>query len=286
MQQKRAWRHACTLGHSAKKHAARIVMCMLSLPAFRLPLAQAWSRAWAHAWARTWTGVREALPSQCSVCERWPSQRICSDCAARWATAQTRCQRCALPLAGGAPVCGACLRMPPAFDAAWTAVDYGHPWAALLAQFKFQQDPGIAHALAQLLMRQPEAIAALASASLIVPVPLSRERLRERGFNQAAQLARALARQPGAPACASRVLLRPRHTAAQSTLPRRQRLTNLRGAFQVPWPQAAQIRGQRVLLVDDIMTTGATLNAAAQALRQAGAAHIFAMVVARTPRAP
>lgn len=236
--------------------------------------------------ARATAQAREALPSQCSICQCWPSRRICHDCSARWAGEQSRCRRCALPLAGGALECGACLRAPPAFDAAIAAVDYGYPWSALLMQFKFQQDPGAAHALAQLLARAPGAADALASATLLVPVPLSRERLRERGFNQAALLAGALAPRPGAPPCATGLLQRTRHTPAQSGLQRAQRLANLRGAFEVAPQHRPHVQGQRVVLVDDILTTGATLDAAAQALRQAGAIHICAMVVARTLRVP
>ncbi|WP_159911255.1 ComF family protein [Pantoea sp. 18069] len=233
--------------------------------------------------------VQQALPSQCGICGRWPSQRVCGDCTARWAGTQPRCRRCALPLPAGAAECGACLRAPPAFDAAWAAVDYGYPWSLLLAQLKFQQDPGAAYALAQLLARVPGVSAALASARWIVPVPLSDQRLRERGFNQAALLARALAGNcaplPQAPDCAH-LLVRARHTPAQSGLQRDRRLRNLRGAFEVPAWQTARLAGQRVVLVDDIMTTGATLDAAAQALRRAGASHICAMVVARTQRLP
>ncbi|MNQ98791.1 DNA utilization protein GntX [compost metagenome] len=132
----------------------------------------------------------------------------------------------------------------------------------------------------------PGVVAALASADCIVPVPLSTERLRERGFNQAALLASALARLPRAPDCASQLLMRTRHTPAQSGLQRAQRLRNLQAAFAVPVRWAARIAGQRVVLIDDIMTTGATLDAAAQALRVAGATHICAMVVARTGRLP
>ena len=230
--------------------------------------------------------LQQALPSECGICGRWPSQRVCGDCATRWAGELLRCRRCALPLAGGATECGACLRSPPAFDAAWAAVDYGYPWSLLLAQLKFQQDPGAALALAQLLARVPGVAAALASARCLVPVPLSDERLRERGFNQAALLAAALARLRQAPGCANQLLVRTRHTPAQSGLQRAQRLRNLRAAFEVPPQQAARIAGQRVVLVDDIMTTGATLDAAAQALRVAGATHICAMVVARTGRLP
>lgn len=136
-----------------------------------------------------------------------------------------------------------------------------------------------------MLARVPGVQAALASARWIVPVPLSARRLRERGFNQAALLAAALARSPAAGECAQ-LLERTRHTPAQSGLHRELRLRNLRAAFSVPQRHAGKIAGQRVVLVDDIMTTGATLDAAAQALRRAGAIHICAMVVARTQRLP
>ncbi|QKV52051.1 ComF family protein [Comamonas antarctica] len=230
--------------------------------------------------------LQQRLPSECAICGRWPGQRVCADCLARWAARTPRCRRCALPLAGGALECGACLRTAPAFDGAWAGVEYGYPWTLLLTQFKFQQDPGAAQALAQLLGRVPGVADALQSARWIVPVPLSPARLRERGFNQAALLARALARLQPAPCAVGLLLERIHHAPAQSGLQRAQRLRNLRGAFAVPGAQAARLAGQRVVLVDDIMTTGATLDAAAQALRRAGAAHICAMVVARTGRLP
>ena len=113
----------------------------------------------------------------------------------------------------------------------------------------------------------------------MLPVPLSPERLRQRGYNQALLLARAL----GHPQVHARMLLRVRDTEAQSHLARAERLRNLRGAF-VPDPlRAAQLAGKRVLLVDDVMTTGATLHAAAAPLRDAGALQVCALVLARTP---
>lgn len=157
-------------------------------------------------------------------------------------------------------------------------MDYAYPWAGALAQFKFQGDPGWAGALATLMRSTPWAEPALEAADRVLPVPLSTERLRERGFNQSALLARQLA---GAKAD-TRTLLRLHASEAQSGLPRAQRLRNLRNAFALEPARAAALHGQRVVLVDDVMTTGATLHAATQALREAGAGHVTALVFART----
>lgn len=159
-------------------------------------------------------------------------------------------------------------------------VDYGYPWAHAIAQFKFQGDPSWASALAALLHRTPQVALALARADWVLPIPLSRQRLQERGFNQALLLARQLAPEKSSAA----LLLRLQHTAAQSRLTRTQRLHNLGGAFAVEPLRLAQLQGKSVVLVDDVMTTGATLHTAALVLRQAGVQHITGMVVARTKR--
>ncbi|MBL7087893.1 ComF family protein [Acidovorax sp.] len=224
-----------------------------------------------HAWA-------DKVPSQCAVCHAWPSQRICNACAARFAQPATRCQRCALRVPAGVAVCGTCLQNPPSFDACIAAVDYAYPWANALAQFKFRGDPGWARALATLMRSTPWMEPALETADRVLAVPLSTERLRERGFNQSALLARQLA---GAKAD-HQTLLRLHATEAQSGLPRAERLRNLRGAFALEPARATALRGQRVVLIDDVMTTGATLHAATQALREAGVAHVTAAVLART----
>ena len=222
----------------------------------------------------------EQLPSQCAVCHAWPARRVCDGCAARFAQPRARCLRCAIPVPEGVSECGACLREPPGMDACFAAVDYGYPWAGAIAEFKFRGDPGWAAALATLLRSTPWVEPALEAADIVLPVPLSRERLQERGFNQAALLARHIA---GAKVDTA-LLLRLVATEAQSSLPRSQRLRNLHRAFAVEPTRATALQGQRLVLVDDVMTTGATLNAAAQALRAAGAAHITALVVARTDR--
>ena len=114
-----------------------------------------------------------------------------------------------------------------------------------------------------------------------LPIPLSAERLAERGYNQSLLLARQLSPQK----TQAELLLRTRHTPVQRTLPRAERLANLNGAFAVEPLRAAEVRGRTVLLVDDVMTSGASLHTAAQALREAGARHISAVVLARTEAA-
>ena len=199
-----------------------------------------------------WRGLLQHLPSQCAVCHAWPAQRLCHACTARF--------------------------MQPQLDACIAAVTYGYPWSSAIAQFKFQGDPSWAGALAALLHRTPQVEAALAAADWVLPIPLSRQRLQERGFNQALLLARLLA--PGK--VSADMLLRIQHTTAQSQLPRAQRLSNLSGALAIEPLRQPQLQGKSVVLIDDVMTTGATLHTAARALRQAGAAHISALVVART----
>ena len=218
------------------------------------------------------------VPSQCAICHAWPSQRVCNACAARFAQPAARCQRCALQVPQGVAVCGACTLHPPLFDACMAAVDYAYPWSDILGDFKFRGDAGWAATLATLMRSTPWIEPALDAADRVLPVPLSAQRLRERGFNQSALLARQLA----GPKADAQTLLRIHATEAQSGLPRAQRLRNLNGAFAVEPARAAALRGQRVVLLDDVMTTGATLHAATQALREAGVAHITAMVLART----
>ena len=218
------------------------------------------------------------VPSQCAVCRAWPSQRVCDACAARFAQPATRCQRCALRVPDGVAVCGACTLHPPLFDACCAALDYAYPWADLLADFKFRGDPGWAGTLATLMRSAPWIEPAIDAADRVLPVPLSAQRLRERGFNQSALLARQLAGAKADP----HTLLRLHAGEAQSSLPRAQRLRNLHGAFAVEPARAAAVQGRRVVLLDDVMTTGATLHAATQALREAGVAHVTAVVLART----
>jgi ComF family protein len=219
-----------------------------------------------------------ALPSQCALCRSWPTPPICDACVARFAQPQPRCQTCALPVPTGVSRCGACLREPPPLDACLAAVPYAYPWDALVSRYKFEPQPGWAATLALLLRSAPWVEPALEQADCLLPMPLSRERLRERGFNQSLALARQLA-----PAKThADWLLRIRHTPPQSALPRAQRLRNLDGAFAIDPLRQSELQGRRIVLVDDVMTSGASLFSAARELRRAGATHITGLVFART----
>jgi ComF family protein len=223
-------------------------------------------------------GLAAAVPGQCAVCHAWPAQPVCEACVARFAQPRNRCRRCALPVPAGVAECGRCLGAPAALDACHAAVTYEFPWSALIAQYKFNGQAGWARSFATLMRSAPWIEPALDEADLVVPMPLSRQRLAERGFNQALLLARSLA----AEKTEENLLLRVRHTAAQMALDRKDRIGNVKGAFAVEPLSATKVRGRCIVLVDDVMTTGASLFTAAQALRLAGAARITAVVMART----
>lgn len=223
-------------------------------------------------------GLAAKVPGQCAVCRAWPAQPVCESCLARFGQPQPRCRRCALPVPAGVAECGRCLREPPPLDGCHATVGYGYPWSALITQFKFHGQPGWARTFAALMRGAPGVQPAIARADLVVPMPLSPERLAERGFNQALLLARALDERKARPD----VLLRIRHTPAQTALDRRGRLANVEGAFAVEPSLAGSLRGRPVVLVDDVMTSGASVFGAATALRRAGVADVAAVVLART----
>jgi ComF family protein len=222
--------------------------------------------------------LADMLPGQCAVCRAWPAQPVCEACVARFAQPRPRCRRCALPLPAGVEECGGCLRDPPPLDACHAAVGYEYPWSTVITQFKFHGEPGWARTLATLMRSTPWVEPALEQADLVLPMPLAPARLAERGFNQALLLARSLAPER----TRADLLLRTRHTTAQSALGRDARRANVKGAFAVEPLRAGELRGARIVLVDDVMTSGATIFSAAAVLRRAGAAHITAAVVART----
>ena len=219
-----------------------------------------------------------ALPGQCAVCHGWGRGRLCRACIERFGTAAPRCARCALRLAREQAPCAACLRATPPFDAAIAAIDYRYPWDRLLARFKFAAALDLAPALAARLDAALER-AGEAPPDLLLPVPLSRARAQQRGFNQAWEIARRL-RTRGA---SIELLLRVKDTPHQLALPCEQREANVRDAFAVEPRHAARLRGADVAIVDDVMTTGATAAEVARTLLRAGARRVRVWVVARTP---
>ena len=228
---------------------------------------------------RDWVeGMKAAVPGQCAVCHAWPAQSVCEACVVRFAQPQPRCLTCALPVPEGLARCGRCVREAPPLDRCLAAVSYGYPWSGLVAQFKFHDQPGWAGPLAMLMRSAPWVEPMLEEAELVLPMPLSRERLAERGFNQALELARVLAPRK----LRSDLLLRVRNTPAQAELGLAERLRNVAGAFAVDPLKTQQVRGASIVIVDDVMTTGASLFAAAGALRRSGAARVAAIVLART----
>jgi ComF family protein len=224
------------------------------------------------------TSLSSRLPSQCEVCRAWPADAVCEACAQRFAQPRPRCRTCALLTPPGVTQCGACLTAPPPLDLCLAAVSYTYPWSDLIVSYKFNSRPGLSSSLALLLRSTPWVEPALERADLLVPMPLSPQRLQERGFNQALVLARQLS----ADKTTHDLLLRIKDTPPQSQLKRAQRLRSVSGAFAVDPLQLDRVKNQRVVLVDDVMTSGASLFAAASALRAAGAAHITGLVLART----
>ena len=207
---------------------------------------------------------------------------LCFDCAARFVQSHMRCTGCGLALPGLSierPCCGACLRRPPPWHRAIVGVDYGYPWNQLITRWKFAQQPALAKHFAQWMLQDADVCSAVARADVVIPIPLSSERMRERGYNPAAQLAKCLAPHLYQPY----VLQRIRHTRAQSDLSRAQRLRNVREAFAVNAAHRGYLQDKTVLLVDDVMTTGATLEVASCCLLQAGAARVDVLCLARTP---
>jgi ComF family protein len=229
-----------------------------------------------------WRSLQFALlPAQCLLCGLRSDRLrdLCSACAGDLLHNRLSCPRCALPLSAPAPACGECLKLPPPFTTTSAAFVYRQPLDALMMRFKFGNSLAAGRVLSELW------IGALRDATpaipqVLIPVPLHDSRLRERGFNQAVELARPVARE-FAIAMRHDVLVRTRATPAQSNLDAKMRRRNLRGAFEVAGNAALPAH---VALVDDVMTTGATLRECAQTLRRAGVARVDAWAMARAPR--
>lgn len=210
------------------------------------------------------------LPERCVVCERFGAA-LHNECLPTLARADgRRCARCWAP--SPASPCATCLAAPPAFEALRAPYRFEGSARRALLEAKFR---GVTTLLAPLALAAAEAVPADWRPTLVVPVPLHRARQRTRGYNQAGIATEAVARRLGV-ACRGAALRRTRVTAPQATLDAARRASNVVAAFE-----ASGVAGERVLVVDDITTTGATLDACARALLDAGAAAVFALAVAR-----
>ena len=221
------------------------------------------------------------LPRSCALCDRRldPAEAgFCDACARDLPGAHaTRCAVCALRQEQPVARCAACLAHPPAWDRTIAMADYAPPIDRLVVALKFRGELAAAAPVGQLLGR---ALRDCGEAPLhaLVPVPLGRMRLAERGYDQAAAIARAAGRAAGVPVRGA-WLNRSRETPPQSRLALEGRAHNLADAFRAD----PAVAGRRIALVDDVMTTGATLGAAATALRNAGAEFVLNLIAARTP---
>jgi ComF family protein len=218
------------------------------------------------------------LAQDCLLCGQASGGEIlcpaCDDDLPR--SSSPRCPRCALPTVRG-EICGRCLAHPPYYDRTLAVFDYAFPLDKLIQAFKYGHRLPLAAYLGRESARLALESGQDSSADLVVPLPLHPARLRERGFNQALELARPVAKALGLP-LDFRVCARIRHTPAQAGLPWKQRKKNIRGAFRC----THDLPGRRILLVDDVMTTGASLDECARTLKRHGAAEVTLLVVART----
>jgi ComF family protein len=235
---------------------------------------------------RAWVGALgdALLPSACALCGARCAGAVCRACHVHYLAGQpARCPRCANPVGAhdSGLACGACQTQAPAFDATCAAAGYLAPLDQLVLQLKFGGTLALAPWFAQAI-GEAAAVAGMDPPDLLCPVPLGARRLAERGFNQALEIARPLARTLGV-ALAPALALRVRETPAQSGVAPAERRNNLRRAFMLAPHAVAQLAGRHIGVVDDVMTSGATLHELAALLKRFGAARVSNYVFARTP---
>jgi ComF family protein len=240
------------------------------MPIHAIPWTRRWPRALLHL----------LLPSTCALCGGGCQGVVCAPCRDHFCLPVTnRCARCANPLPGGG-TCGVCQSYPPAYDATIAAVDYAAPLDHLVLQLKFSARLPLAPWFAEMLRDAVLAKPGLPLPQLLCPVPLGPSRLVERGYNQALEIARPLSRMLGVP-LEPQLAQRQLDTRAQSGVSPHDRAENIRGAFAIADPD--RVEGRHVGIVDDVMTSGHTLEELAVTFKRFGAARVTNFVFARTP---
>ena len=221
----------------------------------------------------------------CLLCDE-PAEAelpICDACETDLPWLGDHCQTCALPLPGAGLTCGGCLLEPPAFEQVVVPWRYDFPVDSLITRFKHNAKWPFGHLLADVARQylQHRFDEGLPRPDVLLPVPLASKRLRQRGFNQAAMLGRWLSQQLDLP-FEEQALRRIHDTSAQQDLDAKARKRNLRHAFALA--PDVEMKGRHFALIDDVLTTGATAQALARLLRDAGAARVDVYCLARTPK--
>ncbi|MBT2375681.1 ComF family protein [Pseudomonas fluorescens] len=222
----------------------------------------------------------------CLVCDEHTetAHSICNACETELPWLMDHCNVCALPLPMEGLICGQCQRQPPAFKQVIAPWSYSFPIDSLISRFKHQAKWPMGHLLAHLLgqfLQDHYENAELTRPDCLLPVPMARKRLRERGYNQASMLARWLGKNLDLPV-EEHLLLRPHETVAQQDLDAKARQRNLLHAFALN--HSDRVKGRHLALVDDVLTTGATADSLARLLMNAGARQVDVYCLARTPK--
>lgn len=217
------------------------------------------------------------FPIRCILCDLTAhnDQLICADCRLTLPTCEARCHRCALCISNSSLLCGSCLQNPPAFDHTIALFNYDPPIQELITHYKFYGQLSIAHFFANewihVFKNNPGALP-----EAIIPVPLHHKRLKERGFNQALELAKPIGKYFNI-AIDTQSLIRLKNTEAQSHLSAKKRKTNLKNCFAISYPIAKKHIG----IFDDVMTTGSTVHEISTLLKKAGVEKVSVFCCAR-----
>lgn len=221
------------------------------------------------------------FPSRCILCQGAVNGdvELCLECYRSLPHNRVCCVRCALPLAEeikNKVLCGGCIRRSPAFDYAHSLFRYEDSVIGLIHQLKFSEKISHARSIGEMLLRKLNETGE--KPDCLLPVVLHGSRLRQRGFNQSIEISRVIAKKTGIPIEYDAVI-RQRSTAAQTGLNAKQRIKNIKRAFTV----VKELNYQHVLIVDDVMTTGATVNELARVLKRNKVARVGVLSIARAP---